>query len=149
MRNRTGPIAQMFGVPSGSRGFFLFLLLCAALAAILLILVLPDDARSAQSKVEAETMLLSGSKVVVHSSSAASGGQDVAFYANGSASKSFSGAASQVVLRARGTACSSSAREVWITSSRTTTSFPRPSSSSSPMMDSLEPWYRAGLPIET
>jgi hypothetical protein len=55
--------------------------------------------------VEAETMTLSGSSVVVHSSSAASGGKDLAFYSNGSASKGFDGAATQVVLRARGTAC--------------------------------------------
>ncbi len=61
---------------------------------------------AATTTVEAETMTPSGSSVVVHSASAASSGKDLAFYANGSASKAFDGAAIEVLLRARGTACS-------------------------------------------
>ena len=68
-------------------------------------LITPIEVRAATTPVEAETMALSGSSVVVHPASAASGGKDVAFYSNGSASKAFDGAATQVVLRARGTAC--------------------------------------------
>ena len=73
-----------------------------------LLLVVATQARAAQTTVEAETMARSGSSVVVHSASAASGGKDVAFYSNGSASKAFDGAAIEVVLRARGTACNGS-----------------------------------------
>jgi hypothetical protein len=76
----------------------------AVFAALLLITV--SQARAATTTVEAETMTLSGSSsLVVHSSSVASGGKDLAFYSNGSASSGFDGAATQVVLHARGTAC--------------------------------------------
>jgi hypothetical protein len=50
-------------------------------------------------------MTLSGSNVVVQPKSTASGGQEVAFYTKGSASSSFDGAATNLTLRARGTAC--------------------------------------------
>jgi hypothetical protein len=52
--------------------------------------------------VVAALLLLAATK---DSASAASGGKDLAFYANGSASKGFDGTATQVVLCARGTAC--------------------------------------------
>jgi hypothetical protein len=79
-------------------------LMCVALATLLFALV-GKEAWAAQSKVEAETMTLSGSSVVVQSSSVASGGQEVAFFSNGSASSSFDGAATNITLRGRGGAC--------------------------------------------
>jgi hypothetical protein len=80
---------------------------CAVFAgAFLLFAEQREKARAAtQSKVEAESMTLSGSKVVVRPNSTASGGQEVAFYTNGSASSSFDGAATNLTLRARGNDC--------------------------------------------
>ena len=66
-----------------------------------LVLITPTKGRVATTTVEAETMTLSGSSVVVHFCSAASGGKDHAFYSNGSASRGFEGAATQMVLCAR------------------------------------------------
>ena len=80
-------------------------LLCATIAAVL-ILVLPGEARATEAKVEAETMTLPGtSAVVVHPKSTASGGQEVAFFSNGSARSAFDGAITNIQLRARGRAC--------------------------------------------
>src|SRR5215213_454635 len=109
MRHRRDPGAQTSAAPSRSRGLLLLLLLLllgAVLAAALSFLVLPNQAQAAQSKVEAETMSRSGRLVMVHPNSMASGGQEVAFYTNGSASSRFDGAATNVTLRARGEACS-------------------------------------------
>jgi acid phosphatase type 7 len=82
-------------------------LVCAALACVsLLAVLLGEEARAATVEVEAEAMTLSGSSaVVVHSSSVASGGQDLAFYSNGSATSTFDGAPTNITLRARGKAC--------------------------------------------
>ena len=88
----------------------LYATIAATIAAVLLFTLFDEEAQAAQSKVEAETMTLSGSAVVVHSSSTASDGKDVAFYTNGSASRSFSGAATNVSLRARGQACQGNPR---------------------------------------
>jgi hypothetical protein len=72
----------------------------------LLALLLGEEARAATVKVEAEAMTLSGSSAVaVRSNSAASGGQDLAFYSNGSAVSTFDGAPTSITLRARGRAC--------------------------------------------
>jgi hypothetical protein len=110
MHHRPDPVTQ----PSAPaiRGNFsggIFFLLCAALATLagaLSLFLLSSEARAAQSKVEAETMSLSGSPaVVVRSSSAASGGQEVAFFSNGSASRGFDGAATNITLYARGQSC--------------------------------------------
>jgi hypothetical protein len=57
------------------------------------------------TKTEAETMTLSGSSVVIQTNSGASDGREVAYYSNGSANTSFSGAASRITLRAKGTPC--------------------------------------------
>jgi hypothetical protein len=81
------------------------ILVCTAIATVLFF-VLPGEARAAETKVEAETMTLPGtSSVVVHSKSAASGGQEVAFFSNGSARSTFDGAVTNITLRARGRAC--------------------------------------------
>jgi hypothetical protein len=70
---------------------------------LLLLVLWPTGAHALDRKVESETMTLSGSSVKVHSS--ISGSKDVAYYTNGSARAAFEGAATQVTLRARGTAC--------------------------------------------
>jgi hypothetical protein len=111
MRYRTHLHAETYAAPIKS--FLLSLLVWiafASVAATFVYLALPNEASAAQSKTEAETMSLSGSHVRVDSNSTASGGKEVAFYTNGSASSGFDGAASQVVLRARGTACSGDPR---------------------------------------
>jgi acid phosphatase type 7 len=111
MRYRTHLHAETYAAPIKS--FLLSRLVWVAFASVaasFVSLALPNEAWAAQSKTEAETMSLSGSHVRVDSNSAASGGKEVAFYTNGSASSGFDGAASQVVLRARGTACSGDPR---------------------------------------
>jgi hypothetical protein len=103
MHHRTVPTPKTRAALRWGIGF----VVCAAFAAALLLFAGPyEEARAAvQSKAEAETMTLSGSNVVVRPKSTASGGQEVAFYTNGSASSSFDGAATNLSLRARGTAC--------------------------------------------
>ncbi len=66
-----------------------------------LVLITPTKGRTATTTVEAETMTLCGSSEVVHSCSAASGGKDHALRSNGSASRGFDGADTQMVLRTR------------------------------------------------
>lgn len=81
---------------------------CAAFAGALLLFAEQREIAGAatQSKLEAETtMTLSGPNVVAKPKSTASGGQEVAFYTNGSASSSFDGAATNLSLRARGNDC--------------------------------------------
>jgi hypothetical protein len=82
-------------------------LVCTTLACVsLLAPLLGEEARAATVKVEAEAMTLSGSSTpVVRSNSTASGGQDLAFYSNGSAVSTFDGAITSISLRARGRAC--------------------------------------------
>ena len=74
-------------------------------ALCLLVLLVGEEARAAQSKVEAETTTLSGRFVLIKDRAFASGGQEAAFYTNGSASSSFDGAPTSLTLRARGRAC--------------------------------------------
>jgi hypothetical protein len=86
------------------RGRYAVACLFTALTALILFLPL-GEAWAVQSKVEAENTTLSGNYVVVHASNTASGGRDVVFGSNGAASRTFSGAATKVSLRARGEAC--------------------------------------------
>jgi acid phosphatase type 7 len=101
MHYRISPVTKTLG----SFNWGVSSVISALLLAVALLALIVGQARAAQSKVEAETMSLSGSSVVVHQSSTASGGQDVAFYTNGSASSGFNGAATAISLRARGQAC--------------------------------------------
>jgi hypothetical protein len=88
----------------------IFFSVCIVLAAGLVILAVVDDARAAQTTVQAETMPLSGSYVYVRDNTAASGGKEVSYFTNGSASSSFDGAATEIALRGRGTACQGNPR---------------------------------------
>lgn len=65
------------------------------------VFITPTKGWAATTTVERETMTLCGSSEVVHSCSVASGGKDRALRSNGSASRGFDGADTQMVLRAR------------------------------------------------
>jgi Glycosyl hydrolases family 6/Ca-dependent carbohydrate-binding module xylan-binding len=80
------------------------------LVAVLALIVAGSAYAASTSKIEAETMALSGSAVLVHSSGDAAGGKDGAFYSSGSASKTVSGAVSEVTLRARESYCGGHAK---------------------------------------
>src|SRR5829696_2878292 len=79
---------------------------CVAILAAVLIAVMvaaPQRAKGEELKNEAEAMTLSGSSVLVHSDDTASGGQNVAYFTEGSVSMPFSGELTGVNLRARET----------------------------------------------
>ena len=105
MRHREVLSPEPSVAPEGDVASRVCAALAGALLAALLLAMLGGEARAAQMEMEAETMALSGSRVVVHSSDAASGGEDVAFYSDGSATASFDGAAASVTLRAKGKPC--------------------------------------------
>src|SRR5215216_3474611 len=82
------------------------LTLCVAILAAVLIAVMvaaPQRAKGEELKNEAEAMTLSGSSVLVHSDDTASGGQNVAYFTEGSVSMPFLGELTGVNLRARET----------------------------------------------
>lgn len=108
VRHRAGAVVERLFAPS--KGFLT--ILCIALAAVLVLVIVAivDDVRASQTPVQAETMELSGSHVSVRDNADASGGKEVAFFTNGSASSGFDGAAAEITLRARGTACQGNPR---------------------------------------